>query len=89
MAERLWSIHGKVDNRDYLWILYDRLPGLGAKPILYRTIVSNVIVFSAIELYHDKIMETQRLEEMSQIISSYYRIYLASIVYKEKLIFYL
>ena len=31
---------------------YDRLPGLGAEPILYRAIILKVIVFAVIELYH-------------------------------------
>jgi hypothetical protein len=40
---------GKVEMNSRLisMNMYDRLSGLGAKPILYRTININVIVFTA------------------------------------------
>lgn len=56
---------------------YDRLPGLGAKPILYRAIILKVIVFAVIELYHYNKWKHSSLKKWAtsliQIVKQYWQ----------------
>ena len=61
---------------------YDRLPGLGAKPILYRAIILKVIVFAVIELYHYNKWKHSSLKNVSYITNSNCKTILAILEYE-------